>query len=58
MKRQVSTDHIHYDPISGYIHKFRLDRSEDREERGVDLPLFVAGLVAIGLMLAIGALTL
>jgi len=58
MKREVSTDHIHYDPISGYIHKFRLDRSEDVAARTVDLPLFVAGVVAIGLMLVIGAFTL
>ena len=59
MKREFSTDHIHYDPVSGYLHKFRLDGSEDTrapaetrvEERAANLPLFVAGLIAVGLML-------
>jgi len=66
MKREFSTDHIHYDPVSGYIHKFRLDGSQDAhapdatsaEERATNLPLFIAGVIAVGLMLAIGALTL
>lgn len=66
MKREFSTDHIHYDPISGYIHKFRLDGSEDArepaaasvEERATNLPLFVAGAIAVGLILIIGVLTL
>lgn len=66
MKREFSTDHIHYDPVSGYLHKFRLDGSEDTrapaeasvEERAANLPLFVAGLIAVGLMLVTGVLTL
>jgi hypothetical protein len=66
MKREFATDHIHYDPVSGYIHKFRLDGSDDTraldeaaaEERATNLPLFIAGLIAVGLMLAIGVLTL
>jgi hypothetical protein len=66
MKRELSTDHIHYDPVSGYIHKFRLDGSQDTrapdatsaEERATTLPLFIAGAIAVGLILAIGVLTL
>jgi hypothetical protein len=66
MKREYSTHHIHYDPISGYIHKFRLDGSQQTpapdeasaDEHAASLPLFVAGAIAIGLMLVIGVLTL
>jgi hypothetical protein len=66
MKREFSTDHIHYDPVSGDLQKFRLDGSQDArapdatsgEERVPNLPLFIAGAVAVGLILAIGVLTL
>lgn len=66
MKREFSSDHIHYDPVSGYIHKFRLDASGDKcatdaestAERAANRPLFIAGAIAVGLMLAIGMLTL
>jgi hypothetical protein len=66
MKREFSTDHIHYDPVSGYLHKFRLDGSQDprasdatsAEERVQNLPLFIAGAIAVGLILVIGVLTL
>jgi hypothetical protein len=60
----MQTHHIHYDPVSGYIHKFRLDGSQDSEsldksaENQPDLPLIVATSVAVGLLLLIGWLTL
>jgi hypothetical protein len=62
----VQTHHIHYDPVSGYIHKFRLDGSQDVEPRdnpAVDsrhenLPLIVGTVIAVGLLIAIGTLTL
>lgn len=68
MKRgtSVQTHHIHYDPVSGYIHKFRLDGSQETEpsdgetvvDRFDNLPLIVATSIAIGLLMLIGALTL
>ena len=66
MKREFSSDHIHYDPVSGYIHKFRLEGEDDARqiegprdiERGPDLSLMIAMWVAVGLLLLIGALTL
>lgn len=62
----VQTHHIHYDPVSGYIHKFRLDGSQDVEpcdDAAVgspqeNLPLIVGTVIAVGLLMAIGALTL
>lgn len=66
MKREHSTHHSYYDPVSGYIHKFRLDDSPEAAQSGgapavestVDLPLIVAGSIAVGLLLIIGVLTL
>lgn len=68
MKRgpSTSTHYTHYDPVSGYIHKFRLDGSTDageREDAGptqrtAGLPLLVASSIAVCLLLIIGVLTL
>jgi hypothetical protein len=65
MKREFSSDHIHYDPVSGYLHKFRLEGEDDALElgevrasdQGPDLSLIVAMWIAVGLLLAIGLLT-
>jgi hypothetical protein len=68
MKREYSTQHIHYDPVCGYLHKFRLDDSQDvvgsgdpadsKSAPAADLPLIVAGSIAVALLLIIGILTL
>ena len=66
MKREFSSDHIHYDPVSGYIHKFRLEGEDDAREfdeprdmdQGSDLSLIIAMWIAAGLLLVIGVLTL
>lgn len=68
MKRTtvVQTHHIHYDPVSGYLHKFRLNGSQDAEppdtatvaHRFDNLPLIVATSIAIGLLMLIGTLAL
>jgi hypothetical protein len=66
MKREFSSDHIHYDPVSGYIHKFRLEGEDDAREigeirdteQGPDLSLIIAMWIAAGLLVVIGALTL
>jgi hypothetical protein len=62
----VQTHHVHYDPVCGYLHKFRLDGSQDVEQlddatverRSEDLHLLVASVIAVGVLLVIGALTL
>jgi hypothetical protein len=66
MKREHTTHHSYYDPVCGYIHKFRLDDSPESAESGdgrvaesaADLPLIIAGSIAVGLLLIIGVLTL
>jgi hypothetical protein len=31
LERRIQTHYIYYDPVSGYIHKFRLDGSQEPE---------------------------
>jgi hypothetical protein len=50
--------YTYYDPISGYIHKLRLDDSARISDDAPQPALIIAGSIASGLLLLIAALTL
>jgi hypothetical protein len=50
--------HTYYDPISGYIHKFRLDEAAPVSDDAPQPVLIIAASIASVLLLLIAALTL
>ena len=62
----LQTHYVFYDSISGYIHKFRLEGSQDATPRDdasevsrrANAPLVVAAWIAASLIVLIGALSL
>ena len=62
----LQNQYVYYDPISGYLHKFRLEDSPDTRvaseastaDRSINWLFIVVGAIAAGLMAIIGALSL